>query len=134
VRDLYGSGEGSDIPVISQLPETSVTYMIPLDHFSSKNNNIIVGPDTQLVGSISSFSLHMAHSTMVPHATTIPIGNVVVHQAPIGTPLSSRPIPSISLRYQALNPSTAIPTQAPSGVSRLCFPPGYNDAASFTPS
>jgi hypothetical protein len=40
---------------------------------------------------------------MVPHATTIPTGNVVVNQAPIGTPLSSRPIPSLPPGYHALN-------------------------------
>jgi hypothetical protein len=43
VRDLYDNlGVGPDSPVISQLPETSVTYMIPLDHFAGTTSNITV--------------------------------------------------------------------------------------------
>jgi hypothetical protein len=134
VRDLYDLGVGPDTPVISQLPETSVTYTIPLDHFSGTTSNITVIPDTQSVGPSSNFSLQMAHSTMVPHVTTIPTRNVVVNQAPIGTPLSSRPIPSLPPGYHSLNPSTAIPTQVPSRVSGLFVPPGYNVVVSFVPT
>jgi hypothetical protein len=89
---------------------------------------------TQSVGPSSTFSLQMAHSTMVPYATTIPTGNVVVNQAPIGTPLSSRPIPSLPPGYHSLNPSTVIPTQVPSGVSGFSIPPEYNAATSFVPT
>jgi hypothetical protein len=110
VQDLYGSGAGVDTPVVSQLPETSVTYMIPLNHFIATTSNSTVDPDTRSVGPSSNFSLQMAHSTMVPHATTIPTGNMVVNQAPIGTPLSSRPIPSLPFGYNALNSSIPIPT------------------------
>jgi hypothetical protein len=93
VRDLYDSGEGVDIPVIFELPKTSATYTIPLDHFNSTTCYLFVGSDTQSIGPISTIPLQMAHSTMVPHATTITTGNTVVTQAPICTPLSSRPIP-----------------------------------------
>jgi len=111
VQDLYDNlGVGPNTPVISQLPETFVTYMIPLDHFAGTNSSITVGPDTQSGCSISTFSLHMAHSTMVPHIMIITTRNLVVNQAPIGTPLSYRPIPSLPPRYHTLNPSTAIPT------------------------
>jgi hypothetical protein len=132
VRELYDNlGVSPDSPIISQLPETSVTYMVPLDHFSGTTNNITVVPDTQSVGPRSTLSLQMAHSTMVPHATTIPTGNVVVNQAPIGTPLPSRPIPSLPPGYHALNTSIAIPTQNPSGGKRLFIPPGYNVVVGF---
>jgi hypothetical protein len=110
VQDLYGSGAGDDIPFVSQIPEVSATYMVPPNHFSGVASHITVVPDTQSIGHSSTFSFQMAHSTMVPHVTTIPIRNVVVSQAPIGTPLSSRPIPSLPPGYHALNPSTAIPT------------------------
>jgi hypothetical protein len=43
VRDLYGSGAGVDIPVVSELPETSATYTIPLDHFASTTCYLFVG-------------------------------------------------------------------------------------------
>lgn len=113
VRDLFGSGAGSDIPVVSQLPEMSATYTVPLDHFSSTPNNSTVMSDTQLVGPRSTISLQMAHSTMVPHVSTIPTGNVTPSQAPIGTPL--RPNPSIPLGYRALNPSITNTTQVTRG-------------------
>jgi hypothetical protein len=134
VWDLYGSGAGVDIPVVSQIPEVSATYTVPPNHFSGATSHITVIPDTQSVGPSSTFSLQMAHSTMVPHVTTIPTGNVVVSQAPIGTPLSSRPIMSLPPGYHALNPSTAIPTQVPSRVSGLFVPPGYNVATGFVPT
>jgi hypothetical protein len=73
---------------------------------------------------------------MVPHATTIPIGNVVVNQAPIGTPLSSRPIPPLPHGYHVMNTFIPFPTQVRSRVSRVFIPPGYNVVAGFilTPS
>jgi hypothetical protein len=46
VQELYSLGEGVDILVVSQLPETSITYMIRLHHFSGTTSNIIVIPDT----------------------------------------------------------------------------------------
>jgi hypothetical protein len=110
VRDLYESGESVDIPVVSQIPAVSVTYIVPPNQFSGPTNHITVILDTQSIGPSLTFSLHMAHSTMVPHVMTIPTKNVVVSQAPIGTPLSSRPIPSLPPGYHALNPSTDIPT------------------------
>jgi hypothetical protein len=71
---------------------------------------------------------------MVPHVMTIPTGNVVVNQAPIGMPLSSRPILSLPLGYHTLNPSTIIPTQVPSRVSGLFVPLRYNTATGFVPT
>jgi hypothetical protein len=76
----------------------------------------------------------MAHSTMVPHATTVSTKNVVITQAPIGTPLPLRPNMSLPPRYNALNTSSAIPTQNPSGGSRICVPPGYNVTSQFIPT
>jgi len=134
VRDLYDNlREGPDFTDVSQFPETYVTYTIPLEHFVGTIINNIVSQDTWSVGPSSNLSLQMAHSTMVPHVMTIPTGNVVVNQSPIGTPLSSRPIPSLLPRYHTLNPSTAIPTQVPSGDSRIFFQPGYNVATGFFP-
>jgi hypothetical protein len=113
-------GQVSDIPVVSQLPETSATYTVPLDHFSGTPSSATVMSDTQSVGPHSTISLQMAHSTMVPHVATIPTGNVTPSQAPIGTPL--RPNPSLPLGYRALNPSIANTTQVTPGVSRIFVP------------
>jgi hypothetical protein len=71
---------------------------------------------------------------MVPHATTISTGNVVVTQAPIGTPLSFIPILSLPHGYHPLNTSIPIPTKVPFGVSRIFFTPGYNVSFSFLPT
>jgi hypothetical protein len=43
VQDIYSSGAGVDIPVIPELPKTSVTYMIPLDHFNSMTCYLFCG-------------------------------------------------------------------------------------------
>jgi hypothetical protein len=71
---------------------------------------------------------------MVPHIMTIPTGNVVVSQDPIGKPLSSRPTASLPPRYCTLNPSTAIPTDVPSRFFGLFVPPRYNVVVSFVPT
>jgi hypothetical protein len=134
VQGLYGLGAGADTFFVSQIPETFVTYMIPLKHFTSTPSNVIVGPNTQSIGPSSTFSLQMAHHNMVPRTTNIPTGNVVVNQAPIGTPLSSRPILSLPPRYHDFNPFIAIPTQFPSGASRLSAPPGYNLVVGYVPT
>jgi hypothetical protein len=42
VYDLYGLGAGVDTFFVSQMPETFVNYMIPLDHFAGT----IIGPNT----------------------------------------------------------------------------------------
>jgi hypothetical protein len=110
--------------------------MISLDHFSSITWYLFIGLETQAIGPILNIPLHMAHSTMVPHDMTIPTGNTVVTQAPIGMPLSSIPIPYLPHGYNALNTSIPIPTQVPSGASGVFTPPGYNVSFSFilTPS
>jgi hypothetical protein len=109
VRDMYGNLRSSpNQPMESQVKKTYVTYMVPLDHFTSTVSNITIISDQLLIGSHSIPTLHMAHSTMVPQATTIPTRNVVISQALIGTPLPSRPNPSLPPRYRALNTSIPI--------------------------
>jgi hypothetical protein len=61
----------------------------------------------------------------------IPTGNVVISQAPIGTPLSSRPNPSLPPGYRAMNDFVSITTQVP---SKLLVPPGYNVVVGFVPT
>jgi hypothetical protein len=79
VRDLYGNlGASLDQPMASQMPETSVTYMVTLDHFTGTTSNFITISHQLLVGSHSILPLQMAHSTMVPHVMTISTGNVVI--------------------------------------------------------
>jgi hypothetical protein len=73
----------------------------------------------------------MAHSTMVPNTTTIPIGNTVASQALISTPLSPRLTPSLPPRYHVLNASIPIPSQVPSGASRVFSPPRHNPVVGF---
>jgi hypothetical protein len=109
IRDLYGNlGASPDRPMASQVPEMSVSYTIPLNHFTGMTSNAITVADQLLIGSHSNPTIQMAHSTMVPHVATIPTENVTSSQALIGTPL--RPNPSVPLGYRALNPSiTTLP-------------------------
>jgi hypothetical protein len=110
VHDLYENlGSSPDRPMASQMPETYVTYTVPLDHFTGTTSSATVVPDQLLVGSHSIIPLQRAHSIMVPQATMVSTGNVVVTQAPIGTPLPPRPNPSLPPRYRALNTSISIP-------------------------
>jgi hypothetical protein len=145
VQDLYRLGTGVDIPVVSQIPETSVTYTVPLDHLTGTTLSSIapsVGSNMQSVDPSSTISLHMAHSTMVPHVATIPTGNVVVIQAPIVTPLSSQPSSSLPLGYRALNPfivnttqvipGSSIPTQQPGWIGLGVSNPLRGTSQSFT--
>jgi hypothetical protein len=118
----------------SQVLKISVTYMVPLDHFTGTTSNITSVPDQLLIGSHSIPTLQMVHSTMVPEATMIPTRNVVISQAPIGTPLPPRSNPSLPPRYKDLNTFVAISTQVPSGGSGLFIPLGYNAAAVFVPT
>jgi hypothetical protein len=134
MRDLYGSGAGVDIHVVSKLPKMSATYTIPLDHFNSTIGYLFVGSYTQYVGPKSTIPLQMAHSIMVPNAMTIPTGNTVVTQAPIGTPLSSRPVPYLPHGYHALNTSIPIRTQVSFKAFGIFTPPGYNVVVGFIPT
>jgi hypothetical protein len=116
VCDLYGNlGVNPDQPMASQVPETSVSYTVPLNHFTGMTSNVITVADQLLIGSHSNPSIQMAHSTMVLHVATIPTGNVTPSQALIGTPL--RPNPSVPLGYRALNPSITNTTQVTPGGS-----------------
>jgi hypothetical protein len=94
----------------SQVTETCVAYMVPLDHFTGTTNNVIIVSDQMLIGSHSIPTLEMAHYTMVTQATKIPTRNVVISQDPIGTTLPPIPNPSLPPRYRALNTSIVIPT------------------------
>jgi hypothetical protein len=127
--DLYGNlGVSPDQPMTSQIPKTSITYTVPLDHFTGTTSSVTTISDQLLVGSHLILPLQMAHS-MVPRATMVSTRNVVVTQAPIGTPLPSRPNPSLPPGYRALNTFVAISTQVPSGGSGLFVPPRYNAAS-----
>jgi len=93
VRDLYGNlGASPNQPMASQMPRTSVTYTVPLDHFTDTTTSVTTVSNQLLVGSHLILPLQMAHY-IVPQATTAFTGNVVVTEAPIGTPLPSRPNP-----------------------------------------
>jgi hypothetical protein len=120
VRDLYGTGIGVDAPI---------TYIVPLNHFTGTtifSATPSVDPNTSFVGPRSTFSLQTTHSTMVPHILTIPVDNVVVSQAAIGTPITPRPSSSLPFGYRALNsfaitttqvmPGSSIPIQQPGGI------------------
>ena len=73
---------------------------------------------------------------MVPNTTIIPTRNMMASQPPIGTPHSSRQIPSLPLGYNALNDSIPIPSQVPPRAYGVFTPPGYNVASGsiLTPS
>jgi hypothetical protein len=53
--------------------------------------------------------LQTAQSTIVPHISTIPTGNLVVTQAPIGTPVTPRP--NLPFGFRALNASATTTAQ-----------------------
>jgi hypothetical protein len=127
VHDIHGNlGASPDRPMASQVPETSITYIIPLDHFTSTTSRITTVSDQILIGSQSIPTLQMAHSTMVPQATMIPTGNVVISQDPIGTPLPSRTNPSLPPGYRSLNDFVAIPSGSnPFGGTSHSFTYGY---------
>jgi hypothetical protein len=132
----YGPGIGVNIPV---------TYTIPLDHFTGTtiiSNTPSIDPNMPSIGPSSTLSLQMVHSTMVPHVSTIPTGNVVDSQATIGTPLVSRPSSSLPSGYIALNssivtttqviPGSYIPIQKPRGTGLGGSNPLSGTSQSFT--
>jgi hypothetical protein len=121
-------------PMASQTPVTSTTYTIPLDHFIGTTNNVVTVSDQLLVGSHSILPLHLSNSTMVPKAMPVCVGNTVITQAPIGTPLPLRSNLSLPPGHNALNTSIANPAQNPSGGSNIFVPPGYNAASNFVPT
>jgi hypothetical protein len=111
VWDLYGIGIGVD---------ASITYTVPLNHFAGTtifSTTPSIDPNTSFVGPRSIFSLQMAHSTMVPHISTIPAGNALVSQSAISTPISPRPSSSLPFGYRELNSSATTTTQVMLGIS-----------------
>jgi hypothetical protein len=60
--------------------------------------------------------------------------SAVITQAPIGTPLPLRPIPSLPLGYHALNTYISNPSQNPFEGANIFVPPGYNVASSYVPT
>jgi hypothetical protein len=75
----------------------------------------------------------MAHSTMVPHVLTILVGNAVVSQAEIGTPITPRPSSSLPFGYRALSSSTVTTTQVMPGSSIPIQQPEGTGLGSFNP-
>jgi hypothetical protein len=127
VRDLYEAIIGVDVPI---------TYTVPLNHFSGTTVFMATpspGPNTSSVGPRSTFPLQTAHSTMVPHISTIPVGNAVVIQATIGTPVTPRPTSSLLFGYRALNFTTATTTQVMPGSSIPIQQPGGTGLGGFNP-
>jgi hypothetical protein len=127
VQDLYGTGIGADAPI---------AYTVPLNHFTGTTiflDTLSIGPNTLSVGPRSTFSLQMAHSTMVPHVPTIPSGNAVVSQDTINTPLTPRPSSSLPFGYRALNSSTVTTTQVMPGSSIPIQQPGGTGLGGLNP-
>jgi hypothetical protein len=51
-RDLYGNlGVSPDQPMESQVPETYVSYTVPLNHFTGTIRNVSIIADQLLIGS-----------------------------------------------------------------------------------
>jgi hypothetical protein len=130
-RDIFIAGSNVDILVIPELPETSVEDRIPLDHSPITTAYLFTSSDTPSIDPNLTIPLHMSHFTMVPNDTIIPTKTMVASQAPIGTPLSPRPYPSLPPRYNALNSSISIPTHVPSREYGVFSPSRHNPVASF---
>jgi hypothetical protein len=122
VRYLYGTGEGVD---------AYFSYTVPPNHFTGTTTftaTPTVGLNIPFVGPRPTIPLQTAHSTMTPHIPTIPAGNAVVNQDPIGTPITPRP--TLPFGFRALNasatttaqtitqivPRISIPIQQPGGT------------------
>jgi hypothetical protein len=103
VRDPYGMGEGADIPF---------SYTVPPNHFTGTTtftDTPTVAPTTPPIGPRPTIPLQTTHLTLTPHIPTIPAGNAVVNQAPIGTPVTPRP--NLPFGFRALNASSTTATQ-----------------------
>jgi hypothetical protein len=138
VQDRYGTGEGVD---------ASSSYTVPLNHFTGTTTfttTPTVAPNTPPVGPRPTIPLQTAQSTIVPHIPTIPAGNPVVTQAPIGTPVTPRP--NLPFGFRALNtsattaaqtttqivPGSSIPIEQPGGTVPGGPNPIGNTGQSFT--
>jgi hypothetical protein len=128
-QDLFGSGEGIDINVTPEPPETSDPYAIPFT-----TAYYFPGSDTQPTDHILTIPLQMAHYTMVPNTMTIPTRNTVARKSPICTPLSPRLTPTLPPRYHALNASIPVPTQIPSRTPDISTPYGHHLVPGFIPT
>jgi hypothetical protein len=126
IWDLFGSGEGIDIIVTPEPPETSNLDTIPLT-----TAYYFPGSDAQPTDHILIVPLQMAHYTMVPDTTNLHTGNMVASQAPIGTLLSPRLTPKLPPGYHALNASILVPTQIPSGTLGISTPSRHHLVPDF---
>jgi hypothetical protein len=53
-HDIFGTLRmSSNQPIASKMPETSITYTVPLDHFTGTTSNVAIVSDQFLVGSHS---------------------------------------------------------------------------------
>jgi hypothetical protein len=136
VRDIYEKGMGIDAPI---------AYTIPLNHFIGTivfTATPSIGLNTSSIGPRSTSSIQMNQSTIVPHISTILVGNAVVSQASIGTPVTPRPTSSLPFGYKALNlsiatitqviPGSSIPIQQPGGTGLCGLNPFSGIGQSFT--
>jgi hypothetical protein len=103
VQDIYGIGEGAD---------ASFSYIVPPNHFTGTTTftaTPTIGLNISSVGPRTTIPLQTAHSTMALHISTIPVGNAIVNQAPIGTPVTPRP--TLHFGFRALNASATTTAQ-----------------------
>jgi hypothetical protein len=87
-----------------------------------------------LVGSHTILPLQLTSFHMVPQVTLVSVGSPVITQAPIGTPILPRLIPSLPPGYNSLNAYISTPIQSPSRWPNLFVPPGYHAASGFVPT
>jgi len=138
VQDRYGTGEGAN---------PSSSYTIPPNHFTGTTTFMatpIVAPNTPPISLRPTIPLQTAHSIITPHIPTIPTGNAVVNQTPIGTPITPRP--NLPFGFRALNasatttaqtttqiiPGSSMPIQQPGGTVLGGSNPIDNIVQSFT--
>jgi hypothetical protein len=134
-RDIFDKlGMSPNQPTSPHIPVTSTAYTVPPNHFTSTTSNISMVSDPLLVGTHTILPSQFTSSTTVPQVAPFSVGSSVTIQAPIGTPLPSRPNPSLPPGYNALSSSITNPTQGPSGGPSLFVPPGYNALSGFIPN
>jgi hypothetical protein len=118
---FYKLGMSPNQPTSPHVPFTSIAYTVPPNHFTGTTSNIATISNPLLVGTHTILPSKFTSSTLIPQVSPFSVGSLVTIQSPIGTPLSSRPNPSLTSGYNSTSGFIPNPMHGlPRGPS---FPP-----------